>query len=285
MSSSPGPTSSSRHRKKRDRGGNPPSSSSSDNGIVEDSSDSNFESDALTDTGTKERQQQGPHGGDRPTKEMLLRHNQHKSLKFREYESELSELQKEANEARTENIPETNKTLREKFGGCYNFCWDSFPRCFAITFRVIVPLLLLIGCAFIGGWVLARFEAPDEFAVNDDIMAARKVVDAIDWNAFVDLPLTCLDVGIANSLPNLDNINRTVADIADLVTEFLQDVRDEVTECALSANLVGKYIIKDVSLDVGLALVFSSPTFNWIRWYVFTNCRCFRYICLVSLTP
>ena len=185
ISMSSDPASPSRHREKRDRSANPPTTrTSSDNNnnddAVEESNDSNFESDVLTND--SERPQEGPIADtvNSPTKELLL-DNQDRSQKLREYESELEGLQKEANDAQAQaemdNNLEINKTFREKFDGCYNYCWDSYPRCCAITLRVIIPLLALIFCAFIGGWALAGFEAPDEYSVNDDIMAARKVVE------------------------------------------------------------------------------------------------------------
>ena len=102
-----------------------------------------------------------------------------------------------------------------------------------------------------------------------------KLWSSVDWNetanALVDLPLTCLDNAIVDTIPNLDNV--TAEDLADAnvdvdnAARFVLEIRDKVVECAVAADLVGK-LIAEVTLDVGLLQAFSSPTFDWIRWYV-----------------
>ncbi|KAL3904557.1 MAG: hypothetical protein SGARI_004876, partial [Bacillariaceae sp.] len=162
-------------------------------------------------------------------------------------------------------------------GDCYNRAWDNYPRCCAIWLRVIFPMFLLMGLTFLGGWALARFEGPDEYAINDEIMQARKVLRTIDWNKtankLLELPVTCLDnilyavkvndteIIIINSTAEdaidfAENVTDEIADVItpplnldgdttisiDAIFDFFNALRDKMSECSDTAGLVAQLI-------------------------------------------
>lgn len=50
-------------------------------------------------------------------------------------------------------------------------CWENFqetcPRSYSLVFKVLIPIVLLIGLSFLGGYLVALVESDDEIAKND----------------------------------------------------------------------------------------------------------------------
>ena len=171
--------------------------------------------------------------------------------------------------------------------------------------RVVFPMMLLMGLTFLGGWGLARFEGPDEYAVNDEIMAARKVVRTIDWNTtanlLLDLPMICLDnilvaveindteiivnstdgvvdftVNITEDLTPPLNLDGNTTISIDAIFDFFIDLREKMRECSDSEGLVAQ-LITELTATTELQVAFSDPTFNWVRCWNETEFG--KYVC------
>lgn len=208
------------------------------------------------------------------------------NYKFVDFDHALGELEKDGDDENEGN----------GCRACYTNMWDNYPRCCALWMRVVFPMFILMALAFFGGWALARFEGPEEYAVNDGIMAARKVVRTINWNETADLllalPITCLDnvlddvelndteIIIKPTEDIVDFGTNISATITDLFAQFeidgdtmislqslfalFRDLRELMQRCSDNAGLVAQ-LIQELSQSVGLQTAFSDPTFDWVR--------------------
>lgn len=119
------------------------------------------------------------------------------NYKLLQLEADLGELEKETKDDNGTSGEASEETETHCCGRCYSTMWDNYPRCSALWLRVVVPMFALMLLGFLGGWALARSEAPDEVVANDEIMRARKVIRTTDWNdtahLLLDLPVICMD--------------------------------------------------------------------------------------------
>jgi hypothetical protein len=222
------------------------------------------------------------------------------NYKLLQFENDLEELEKEGDDESDSKMHCRN---------CYSKMWDRFPRCCALWMRVVIPMLILLCLGYLGGWALAKFEAPDEAYFNDEIMRARKVVRTTDWNAtanlLVGLPVICFDgimqdagingselvmsefddpgfISNASSIELLEQHASTTAEsvLYDVDTDngnitisigsvraFFRELRERMVSCSNGAGLVGR-LVSELTSSVELQTAFTSPTFDWIRWYV-----------------
>lgn len=122
----------------------------------------------------------------------------------------------------------------------YHVSPRKFPRTYHVLSQIIIPLLLLIGLAFFGGYLIALAESGAEQGNND-----AKMVDLVDRlekinqlaRAANDTHLLCLE---SYTPTNGDIFNRTElelhmqtcgnnlsAEIDDIVQDFVGDLRTE----------------------------------------------------------
>lgn len=185
------------------------------------------------------------------------------------------------NDGDDENL-KYNRIFPRPLQRCWSGCWDSYPRCCALIIRITFPMIILMTCAVLGGWLLAGFEAPAEYYSNDVIIAARKYLGQMDLNRTTDvlngLPVTCLNEALENYVVSearnkamVDSDTNTTVELDDLdenfsLPRFVEDLREDMAVCSKSKSpeLVEELIV-ELNRDAILEVAFSEPTFTWIR--------------------
>mmetsp|Transcript_13012 Transcript_13012/g.22196 ORF Transcript_13012/g.22196 Transcript_13012/m.22196 type:complete len:681 (-) Transcript_13012:107-2149(-) len=79
-------------------------------------------------------------------------------------------------------------------GGFYHRAIAAWPRTSALTFGVVVPLLLLIAVSVFFGYFLAQLEGPGEIEYNNDVISTRIALalqDQLIGNLTENLPHLC----------------------------------------------------------------------------------------------
>ena len=146
------------------------------------------------------------------------------------------------------------------------------------------PLFLLIGLSLFFGYGLAKLEAPDEIAANNEIIASRAMVDVrtkFHDNATKILPEICFEI-FTQDLPvnetltkEFDELSSRILDRQSFSVLSRQSVPGELTanetlelleflpECGRIGLDIAKKFTSQTELDYGY--IGDSLSFNWIR--------------------
>jgi hypothetical protein len=150
-----------------------------------------------------------------------------------------------------------------------------------VVFAIIFPLWGLIIIAVVCGYLLAQFEAPTEFDLNDLIIANQFTLQNFDLdvlNNLVDLPIDCFEAYLDSKdlgdtdISLLDLTDRftysydvdEVPELIETIGEELSLFRGHMVNCSEQAEK----LVETSSLiqnKTSLILATSDLTFNWIR--------------------
>ena len=165
-------------------------------------------------------------------------------------------------------------------------CMDRWPRMTAICCRVFLPLWLLVAISLGFGYLLSRYEGPNESDANDSILRNRFFIEIFPSDQIIErmasLPEDCLDLWVSEKLnetndarnPLLKAINGVLplSPFPDVEPSFDSQTNEELIAelgeymdaCGnLSASLTD--IIIDYTRRETTALAFDDLTFNWNR--------------------
>jgi hypothetical protein len=165
---------------------------------------------------------------------------------------------------------------------------DAWPRTTVFVCRILLPLWLLIAIALGFGYLLGRYEEPNEYLQNDEIVRERFVLQQFSLNttltAMWNISLECIDYytdakdentnttsldgylethlaakGFDHVFPNVTpGLNKQSTE------EILEEVRQYMGICSRIANSLGEDILKYVKAE-GQTEAYADLTFNWIR--------------------
>lgn len=174
-------------------------------------------------------------------------------------------------------------------------CLRNYPRCGSIFCHILIPLWILILIAGVGGYILATFEAPNEYDVNDEILQQRFWLQNIPLNetsdVIFDLPLTCFErylelqndtlLSLSLSFDDNDNIfetalwdrnnegpffnqlSNTIFN-SSTIEETMDDLRDFLMTCGQQVQSMVSKLVQRTADSVSLTAT-EELTFNWIR--------------------
>ena len=165
-------------------------------------------------------------------------------------------------------------------------CMDRWPRMTAICCHVFLPLWLLVAISLGFGYLLSRYEGPNETADNDSILRNRFFIEKFPSDQIIErmssLPEDCLDVWVSLKMnetieaqnPLLEAINAVVPlspfpDVQPSLDnqtneEIIAELGEYMDACGnLSSSFTD--IIIDYTRRETTALAFADLTFNWIR--------------------
>mmetsp|Transcript_6216 Transcript_6216/g.9419 ORF Transcript_6216/g.9419 Transcript_6216/m.9419 type:complete len:563 (+) Transcript_6216:86-1774(+) len=129
---------------------------------------------------------------------------------------------------------------------------QRFPRTYAITFSILIPMLGLIGLCFLFGYGLASLEGPGELESNNQL-----IVDYIEKYRKVDNFLTTIERGYDGCIRQYLSSDE----------EYKQRVglEDFVSYCTQTAKTTVRKEVEQMKLEEGEATEFS---FDWMKCYV-----------------
>jgi hypothetical protein len=168
-----------------------------------------------------------------------------------------------------------------------NKCFNTFPRCTAICVRIVIPLWILISISLVFGLVLANFEAPGEYASNDETVKERYVLSLFPANettaGLTNMSRNCLDYYSNikyNRTAVVKNPFLTLVGNAEFSDHNFPNISvgfdDQTPESVLGEAMEYANVCADLAEDMYEVLynytasvvneeILSDLTFNWIR--------------------
>ena len=168
-----------------------------------------------------------------------------------------------------------------------NKCFNTWPRTTALCFRIIIPLWILIGISLGFGLILASFEAPGEYASNDETVKERYVLSLFPSNeittGLTNMSQSCLDYynDIKNNQTTIENNPfLTLVDNLDFFTQKFPNVsvgfENQTPESVLGEAKEFASVCADIAEEIYDTLynytksvineeILTDLTFNWIR--------------------
>jgi hypothetical protein len=119
------------------------------------------------------------------------------------------EDEEKKSEDEEDDASKKKETFRASCRHCFCNLKGTFPRLYAIVFRVVVPLWVLIFISAVCGYFLANMEAPAEFDQNDFYLS-RQIIETSklreELEVAFNLPLRCYDMYLeSRGYPNANN--------------------------------------------------------------------------------